>query len=191
MTEPLIWAIDVATVTGIAIGRAGDTPQARSIRLAPPEATSNALFVGCFTWFQRELATGPLPDILMIEELLPPIARRGHTNTGAQHRLAGLHGIIRALATFNGIPEIAGANVGDVRAHFIHQRGLPRDTAKRRVLETCKMLGWEAADNNCGDALALWSYTAGLINPMTALRTTPLFSSWEAVARAREAKPRG
>ena len=57
------------------------------------------------------------------------------------------------------------------------------------MLATCQMLGWHAADNNCGDALALWSYTAALINPVTALRTTPLFgSSWEDVARAREAK---
>ena len=194
-SQPLIWALDVATITGLAIGRVGETPSAKSIRLAPAGSTSTALFVGCLTWFENELERGPLPDILAIEELLPPTARRGATSTSTQHRLAGLHGIIRALAGYNGIPEVVGVNVGAVRQHFIHRRGLPRDAAKREVLQMCKHLGWPAGDNNCGDALALWSYTAAVIDPATALYTTPLFGqtgpTWEDVARDREAKQRG
>ena len=186
---PLVWALDIATVTGFALGKVGETPRARSIRFAPLGADSNALFCGCFEWFGELLEKGPLPDILAIEELLPPTARKGMTSTSAQHRLAGLHGVIRALARHAAIPEIVGVNVGDVRAHFIQARGMRRDEAKRAVIATCGMLGWEAADNNCADALALWSYISGLINPVSALQTTPLFSSWEDVARAREAKP--
>jgi hypothetical protein len=187
-TQPLIWALDIATVTGWAVGRVGGKPVGQSIRLAPPGATSNVLFAGGLDWFERLLITGPVPDILAIEELLPPIARRGATSTSAQHRLAGLHGIVRALAVRHGVGEITGVNVLDVRQHFIHARGLQRDAAKLRVMETCRMLGWAAGDDNCGDALALWSYTTALINPASALRTTPLFGSWEDVARAREAK---
>jgi len=186
---PLVWALDIATVTGFALGKVGETPRARSIRFAPLGADSNALFCGCFEWFGELLEKGPLPDILAIEELLPPTARKGMTSTSAQHRLAGLHGVIRAMARHAAIPEIVGVNVGDVRAHFIQARGMRRDEAKRAVIATCGMLGWEAADNNCADALALWSYISGLINPVSALQTTPLFSSWEDVARAREAKP--
>jgi len=186
---PLVWALDIATVTGFALGKVGETPRARSIRFAPLGADSNALFCGCFEWFGDLLEKGPLPDILAIEELLPPTARKGMTSTSAQHRLAGLHGVIRAMARHAAIPEIVGVNVGDVRAHFIQARGMRRDEAKRAVIATCGMLGWEAADNNCADALALWSYISGLINPVSALQTTPLFSSWEEVARVREAKP--
>jgi len=186
---PLVWALDIATVTGFALGKVGETPRARSIRFAPLGADSNALFCGCFEWFGELLEKGPLPDILAIEELLPPTARKGMTSTSAQHRLAGLHGVIRAMARHAAIPEIVGVNVGDVRAHFIQARGMRRDEAKRAVIATCGMLGWEAADNNCADALALWSYISGLINPVSALQTTPLFSSWEEVARVREAKP--
>jgi len=185
---PLVWALDIATVTGFALGKVGETPRARSIRFAPLGADSNALFCGCFEWFGELLEKGPLPDILAIEELLPPTARKGMTSTSAQHRLAGLHGVIRAMARHAAIPEIVGVNVGDVRAHFIQARGMRRDEAKRAVIATCGMLGWEAADNNCADALALWSYISGLINPASALQTTPLFSTWEDVARAREAK---
>jgi hypothetical protein len=185
---PLVWALDIATVTGFALGRIGETPTARSIRFAAAHSDSNTLFAGCFEWFGELIEKGPLPEILAIEELLPPIARRGTTSTSAQHRLAGLHGVIRAMARHAAIPEIVGVNVGDVRAHFIHERGMRRDEAKRAVLATCGMLGWEAADNNCADALAVWSYISGLINPVSALQTTPLFGSWEEVARAREAK---
>lgn len=192
MTEnrkPLIWALDIATVTGFAIGRAGDKPQACSIRFAPVNSDSNTLFAGCFEWFGGMIERGPLPDILAIEELLPPTARIGTTSTKTQHKLAGLHGVVRAMAKHAGIPEIASANVNDVRQHFISSRNLKRDEAKRQVWATCQMLGWSAEDDNCADALALWSYTAGLINPASALATTPLFSSWEDVARVRGAKP--
>jgi hypothetical protein len=185
---PLIWALDIATVTGFAVGRVGEKPKAHAIRFAPVGGTSDALFAGCYEWFLETLERAEHPDILAIEELLPPIARRGATNTQTQHRLAGLHGIIRAMARHAQIPETVSANVLDVRQHFIQARNLPRDEAKRAVLSTCKLLGWAAADDNCGDALALWSYTAGLINPASALQTTPLFSSWEDVARARESK---
>jgi len=186
---PLIWALDLATVTGFAVGRCDEKPRARSIRFAPVGAPSDELFAGCLAWFSEILDKGPLPDILAIEELLPPIARRGTTNTQTQHRLAGLHGVVRAMAKHAKIPEIASANVNDVRAHFIQSRSLRREEAKRAVFVRCKMMGWVADDDNCADALALWSYTAGLINPASALATTPLFSTWEDVARAREAKP--
>ena len=191
MTTPLIWAIDLATITGLATGRVGETPIAHSIKLAPQGASANLLFVGCLHWFSDALVKGPKPDIVAIEELLPPIARRGKTSTGAQHRLAGLHGIVRALACHHDVREVTSANVLDVRQHFIHERTFKREDAKRRVHDTCKMLGWHAADDNCADALALWSYTVALINPLTALRTTPLFGSWEDVARVRQTKQRG
>jgi hypothetical protein len=189
--KPLIWALDIATVTGFAIGRADERPKAHSIRFAPAGAIGDALFVGCLEWFSDLLERQPNPDILAIEELLPPIARAGTTNTGAQHRLAGLHGIVRALARHAQIPEVISASVLDVRQHFIQARNLKREAAKRAVYERCKMMGWTASDDNAADALALWSYTAGLINPASALATTPLFGSWEEVAAARQAKQRG
>jgi len=186
---PLIWALDIATVTGCAIGRVNEKPHAQSVRFAPPHESDAKLFHGCLEWWSRRLEAGPIPDILALEELLPPTARRGETNTGAQHRLAGLHGIILAHAVRAGIPEIVRASVQDIRQHFIHHRNLRSIEAKRAVLRMCEMLGWDVADNNCSDALALWSYTAALIDPLTALEVTPLFGkSWVDIAQSREAK---
>ena len=189
--QPLIWALDLAAITGMATGRVDAKPVARSITLVPVDATSDQLFAACLDWFEDALERGPPPDILAIEALLPPLARFGATSTSSQHRLAGLHGIVRGLAHRAKVPEVMTASVADIRQHFIHHRNLKRNEAKRAVLNTCKMLGWSAADNNAGDALALWSYTAALLHPASALRTTPLFATWEDVADAREAKPRG
>ena len=105
---------------------------------------------------------------------MPPTARRGETNTGTQHRLAGLHGIVRALAVRAKVPEITGATVQDIRQHFIHIRNLRSAAAKRRVFAMCQRLGWEPADDNAADALAAWSYGCALVHPITALQTTPL-----------------
>lgn len=193
--KPLIWALDIATVTGWAIGCAGDKPKAKAVTLAPPHATSDVLFAGCLEWFSEAIDTGPTPDILALEELLPPTARKGKTNTGMQHKSAGLHGIIRALAKRAQIPEIISASVSDIRHHFIGERNLPREIAKPRVFAMCKQLGWAASGYDAADALALWSYTAALINPHSALALTPLFGArepartWEDVARDRATKP--
>ncbi len=189
--KPLIWALDIATVTGFAIGRANERPKAHSVRFAPVGSTSDTLFGACLEWFSDTLEREPNPDILAIEDLLPPTARLGTTNTGVQHKLAGFHGIVRGLARHAQIPEVISASVLDVRQHFIQERTLKREAAKRAVYERCKMLGWTASDDNAADALALWSYTAGLINPASALATTPLFGSWEEVAAARQAKQQG
>jgi hypothetical protein len=192
---PMIWALDLAAVTGFAVGYAGEKPVAHSIRIAPVGASADDLFAGCHEWFARLLQRKqPFPDVLAIEQLLPPNARAGTTNTGAQHRLAGMHGIVRALARHALIPEVLMCDVGDIRAHFISARNCKRVEAKRRVAQMCKTLGWHADDDNCSDALALWSYAAGLINPVSALAVTPLFGrqqTWEDIARTRESKQRG
>jgi hypothetical protein len=160
------------------------------VRFAKDGALSDDLFAGCLTWMSELLDHDPRPDILAIEELLPPTARFGTTNTATQHRLAGLHGIVRGLAKRAGVPEIISATVPDIRQHFIHHRTLPRVQAKRAVAQTCALLGWAAQDSNCADALALWSYASAMLDPKSALLVTPLFGhqTWDDVAREREAK---
>ena len=96
--------------------------------------------------------------------------------------------MIRAVAARAKVREIIAVSVLDVRGHFISQRGLKRDEAKRAVANMCRVLGWEAADSNAADALALWSYACASVHPARALDVTPLFGSWDAVAKAREAK---
>ncbi|HEY2243416.1 MAG TPA: hypothetical protein VGH47_04230 [Xanthobacteraceae bacterium] len=175
-----ILALDLATVTGFARGdvaRPMPTPIAGSIRFGKTGASDNAVFAHCMSWISELLEPQPRPDFIAIEAMLPPGAMVGATTREVRDRLAGLHGIVRAVAHLRGIDRIEAYRVGDVRAHFIGERGLKRDAAKRAVMYRCAQLGWQAPDDNAGDALALWSHAAAQIDPNHALMLSPLFNA--------------
>jgi hypothetical protein len=174
--RPLILALDLATVTGWALGRLGDMPDAGSIRFGRPDASNNAIFGHCLTWAAKLLEPTPRPTMLIIESMLPPDAKAGRTNRDTRDRLAGLHAIVRAVAHLRGIYDISEAGTQAIRSHFIGHANLKRDEAKRQVMVRCAQLGWQAVDNNAGDALALWSYHAGILDPEWALHLSPLFN---------------
>lgn len=174
---PDILALDLATTCGFARGRVDATPVCGSIRFGKTGASPNAVFAAALRWFTRALAQEPKPDLLILESMLSPDAKTGLTNRDVRDRLAGLHGCIRGVAHLNGIYEIDEATVGDVRAHFIQDRTLKRDPAKRAVLERCRQLGWISdADLDAADALALWSYARSRIDPERGLEVVPMFN---------------
>jgi hypothetical protein len=172
----LILALDVATRTGWARGRVGELPVAGSIRFGGSGAHDPAIFAAALRWLSAELEPQPRPDLVIIESMLPPDAVRGATSRAVRDRLAGLQGIVKGVAHLRGIGEIAEATVGNIRDHFIGDRSLKRDAAKRSVMERCRALGWQCADDNAGDALALFSYACALIDPKWALQVSPLFN---------------
>jgi hypothetical protein len=172
----LILALDLATRTGFARGRVGELPISGSIRFGGSGAHDAAIFAAALRWLSQELEPQPRPDLMIVEALLPPDAMRGATSRAVRDRLAGLQGIVKGVAHLRGIGEIAEATVGNIRGHFIGDRSLKRDRAKRTVMERCRALGWECADDNAGDALALWSYACALIDPTWALQVSPLFN---------------
>jgi hypothetical protein len=174
-----ILALDLATVTGFARGdvaRPMPAPIAGSIRFAKANASDNAVFAHCMNWISELLEPQPRPDLIAIEAMLPPLAKFGSTTGEVRDRLAGLHGIVRAVAHLRGIDRIEAYRVGDIRAHFIGERSLKRDAAKRAVMYRCAQLGWQASDDDAGDALALWSHAAAQIDPNHALTLSPMFN---------------
>lgn len=175
-SPPLILALDIATTCGFARGRVGEAPIGGSIRFGKPNASNNAVFANCLTWIAKELEPQPRPTMLIVESMLSPEAKVGFTSKDVRDRLAGLHGIIRAVAHLRGIYDISEAGVGQVRAHFIGYTNMKRDAAKALVMQRCEQLNWHAQDNNAGDALALWSYAVALLDPQHALKLSPLFN---------------
>lgn len=171
-----ILAIDVATRTGWARGDVHGQPVAGSVRFGNVHASANAVFGNALKWISQTLEPHPRPDIVILESMLSPDAKFGDTSRQTRDRLAGLHGVIRGVTFLRGIPEIAEASVGDVRAHFLGTRSLKRDAAKRETMLRCGLLNWPACDDNAGDALALWSYATALIDPKLALRVVPMFN---------------
>lgn len=178
-----ILALDIATVTGFARGHLGEIPSSGSIRFDGGAArpTDNQVFGAALYWIIALLEQGPLPNVVIMEALLPPTAMKGETTTAVRDRLGGLHGIMRGVAHRYGIGEISTVSVGAVRSHFIGDRSLRRAAAKREVLYKCRALGWPARDHNAADACAIWSFACGLIDPRTALQVSPLFRKRVAV----------
>lgn len=172
----MILALDLATRTGFARGRVGELPISGSIRFGGSGAHDAAIFAAALRWISQELQPEPRPDIVILEAMLPPDAMRGATSRAVRDRLAGLHGIALGVAHLRGVGEIAEASVGNIRGHFIGDRRLRRPDAKRHVMARCKALGWQCADDNAGDALALWSYACALIDPTWAVQVSPLFN---------------
>jgi hypothetical protein len=170
-----ILGIDLATVCGFARGRVGEPPTFGALRFGSLGASNDAVFAACLSWISKLLEPHPRPDILMLESMLPPDAMRGKTNRSTRDRLAGLHGIVRAVAHLRGIREISEVSVGNVRAHFIGDRGCKRQIAKRETMERCRRLGWKVENSDAADAIAVWHFACSLIDPRLALQTSPLF----------------
>jgi crossover junction endodeoxyribonuclease RuvC len=179
-----VLAIDLATKTGWARGCVGEVPEFGTMNFAAKKKgtkggsdmllSSDSVFAAAMEWIGELL--DPVPDILIIESMLPPDAMKNKTSRQVRDRLAGLHGIIRAVAKRKGVGEITEAAVGDVRAHFVGIRNLKRHDAKSAVIDRCQSLGWDVANDNEADACAIWSYACALIDPVQALSVVPLFN---------------
>ena len=105
---------------------------------------------------------------------MPTSFNRGSTNTNTTTLLYGLPAVIGMTAYQNSIFDIRKATTRDVRMHFIGQN--PKGhIGKKLVMRQCRAMGWEVADDNEADSLAVWSYMCALIEPKLAMAPTPLF----------------
>jgi hypothetical protein len=176
----LILALDCATHCGFARGEVGTVPSSGSVAFGGG-GNDRVVFAAALSWLSELLEPRPRPDWLIIEALLPGGAMRGDTQRATRDRLAGLRGVMLAVAACRGIKRISEADVGAVRSHFVGTRRLKRAAAKAEVLRTCARLGWPAADDDAGDALALWSYACAQIDPQHGIRVSPLFQRGVAI----------
>src|SRR5262245_51825237 len=100
MTDVL--ALDIASKLGFARGHVGDAaPRCGSVRFAKFGASQLAICGHAMEWAIDTL-TPPLPDIVAIEDLLPPHVTRGRSNVD-HDLLAHLHGIIMGVCFLRGI----------------------------------------------------------------------------------------
>jgi hypothetical protein len=173
MTDLL--ALDIATRCGWARGPVGDPhPQSGSVRFGTDGASNNAVFAHCLAWISETLKDEPRPDIVVVEAMLPPTAKVGKTTRETRDRLAGLHGIVRAVSFLRGIYDVREASVSQVRHHFIGGN-FKSETAERETRERCRRLGWNPEDHNAADALALWAFEASTLDPQFGITLSPLF----------------
>lgn len=169
-----ILALDLASVTGWAVGEPGGVPSHGSIRFASLGSCHEAVFAAALKWVS-DICASRSPTMVIWEAPLPTSFKRGNTNIGTTTLLYGLPAVVGAVAYLRGIYDIRKADTKDVRNHFIGSNP-KRAKAKPMVIRQCRAQGWDVADDNEADALATWHYMCSLIEPRLAMRPTPLFA---------------
>lgn len=157
-----ILALDIATTTGIAIGNAGDVPQAWSERLGEKK-DEDELFSNSIR-FTSDLIVLHRPDLIAYEGAVG--------GDRSSHFLVGMIACIRGSARNRGV-KVMACNIGAIRKSFIGQhitsanyKHLParkrkaaaRAHIKSAVQTACKMRGWGDLDEDAADACAVWEY---------------------------------
>jgi hypothetical protein len=179
---PDLLALDIATTCGFARGCVGsEAPRCGSVRFGKAGASQLAICGHALEW-AIDILKPPLPDIVAIEDLLPPHVTRGKSNTD-HDLLAHLHGIIMAVCFMRGVYKVHKHPVMSIRRHFIDLSACAKGQGKIMVQSKCRQLGWLVGDDDdAADACACWSYQAGLIDPEQAIRISPLFHRVRAIA---------
>jgi hypothetical protein len=168
-----VLALDLASVTGWAVGEPGILLAHGSIRFAAKGSSHEAIFSNAWDWMEDKIAVYG-PKLVVWEAPLATSFSRGRTTTDVTTVLHGLPAVIGTCAYRHGIYDIRKAEVSAVRLHFIGQHP-KRQVAKAMVMRQCRAQGWEVTDDNEADALATWSYMGALLKPELGLRPTPLF----------------
>jgi crossover junction endodeoxyribonuclease RuvC len=172
MTAPVM-ALDLASVSGWACGEPGQQPAHGSIRFASPGASHEAIFANAAVWIRQKIIDFN-PGLIVWEAPLATSFKRGNTTNNTTTLLYGLPAIVGAVAYRHGVFDCRKADTSAVRNHFIGSNP-KRTKAKPMVIRQCRAMGWDVADDNEADALAVWSYMCALIDPKLAMRATPLF----------------
>ncbi len=170
-----VLALDLATMTGWAVGEPGTAPRFGSMRFAREGHSMAAHFAGCMQWL-ADFNAVERPRLIVFEAPIPPVFKLGKTNMDTTRWLIGLCSVVEATLYGKGF-DVREASVSDVRRFFLGTGNIKRDDAKIATKRRCRELGWMVGDDNAADACALWLYQCALLDPNLAVRYTPLFSS--------------
>lgn len=176
---PVIAAFDLATVTGVCVGRAGiknPTLATWDFReFNPRPARFYEFFVRAHNLFAMAHKAGAPVTQVRYEA---PMTLGAMNKVGASEAtvglLRGIVGVLEACAWRAGIRDITSISVHAARNHLI---GTNRKGGKAEVIRWCRMLGYPVEDDNQADAVALWSRASALANPRIAHLSTPLFAA--------------
>lgn len=153
----LIMALDLATVTGYAIGRAGAAPRSGSVRLraADQERGVAPFNLGCFL---RDRFVLDKPDLLAVEDMLDPTAHRSGSSIVDQ---VMLHGVVEFMARANRI-ALRKVHRSTLLKHFTGSgKPRPRAVGKRDVIQAAQAFGLVPPgchDEDRCDAVAVWDW---------------------------------
>lgn len=166
-----ILALDLARVTGWALGTPADTkPMSGSIEIVREGASMAKLFSEWRIALRDFLSINPDITLAVFEAPLDPTWMKGNRRPETARQLMGLAAVTEELLYTLGKYDIREARVSDVRSHFIGSNRNKRAEAKLLTVRRCQQLGWDPKDDNAADALALWDYQVACLRKANVLK---------------------
>jgi len=175
MAGALIFALDVATHTGFAIGRIGEKPRFGSWRLKRPDDDPEKAFGNLLCHVRDLIIVEGTPDYYIYEAPINAGALRQEAVTYKDGRADTVKAVRRTNAKTTylliGAAAVACAapfawgvtaekiSVQTVRKSFLGH-GFPPDP-KEAVMAQCRLMGFDVKNDNEADALAIWHHKAG------------------------------
>lgn len=169
----MLCALDISSRrTGVAFGGASDgAPRTLHWKMPGGLDTSTLARAAAGLYCSiAELSKIIKPEHIVIEAPLQMPGRSAHTSLV----LIGLFGAACAAAG-NTTARVSTGNVATWRRHFCGH-GRPADP-KRAVMERCRQLGWQIANDDEADAAGLWCYGMSVHYPKWSPKGTPLFAA--------------
>jgi Holliday junction resolvasome RuvABC endonuclease subunit len=157
---PLIWAFDAASNTGVAEGRAGETPRLYSVRLVKEGDEIDDSAARAMRFLAEKFAV-QRPDLVVIEAPLD-FKSDGASNARTLKLLAAVAIGLGGCARLHQV-RVRRPMVASIRKDFIGHGRLPGDQAKRMVQATCRALGWDFPNHDAADAAAVWFWGCKLL----------------------------
>jgi Holliday junction resolvasome RuvABC endonuclease subunit len=139
----VFWALDLGTTTGYAVGGLG-ADISGTWNLKPSRFDSGGMRFVKFRQQLSELLMAGKPEVIGFEEV------RRHQGVDAAHVYGGLLAVLQAFCIDNGI-EYTGYSVGTIKA-FATGKG---NASKAQMIEAVQAWGYDVADDNQADAIAL------------------------------------
>lgn len=126
---PIVLALDLASVSGWAVGEPGAQPLHGSHRFASPGASHEAIFGNAMRWISKMLLEHR-PDVIVWEA--PLATGRRSTGADAATILYGLPAVIGAAAFLSKIYDCRKADVRDVRRRLLGRPAPPAPALSAR-----------------------------------------------------------
>lgn len=157
MQRGKILALDVATKTGVAEGRPGEVPRLQTIDFRGKKKDDLTALYGFATrWMAEKMRNDP-PDLVVIEQPVPPSSAWGHTNHDTTLITIGLFGILCGIVHCKRI-RLEIAPIATWRKHFLGKGNYPGQIAKKLAIERCQLLLWDAPDHNAAEAAGIFDW---------------------------------
>lgn len=154
-----VLALDIATVSGWAIGDGIAAPRSGVFGLPGTGDNIGRYLLHWAEWFEAKLEAEKPTEVVFEAPILPKM-----TNLATTRKLQGLAGVTEMICEAREIP-VFEAMASNVRRLFLG-RSWPkkggRDGLKIAVMAGCRQRGWNPLDDNEADALAILDVTLSL-----------------------------